>query len=51
MEGLFKQLATSLNIQAMGSYNPQYCNCEAKSFYDAIHPKPECIKEKVILCE
>ena len=51
MEGLFKRLATSLNIQTKGSYNPEYCNCGAKSFYDAIHPKAECIKEKVILCE
>jgi hypothetical protein len=48
MELLFKRIAGFLNVNIIGSYNPRICKCSEDNFYDAIHPKNECIQDKVI---
>jgi hypothetical protein len=37
------ELASKLNIQVLGSYNPDEIGCNRHEFYDFMHPKPICI--------
>jgi len=37
------EIAKKLNVQVLGSYNPGKVGCVSDQFYDAMHPKDECL--------
>ena len=39
------EIAKSLKIQVIGSFNPKKINCSAEEFYDEIHPKDLCLSK------
>jgi peptidoglycan/LPS O-acetylase OafA/YrhL len=43
IENKFRVIATSLNIQILGSYDSKKCGCTKFDFYDGLHPKDNCI--------
>ena len=42
IEPIVHQIAKSVGVQVIGSYNPHNIGCKADEFWDAIHPKPKC---------
>ena len=39
------EIAKSLKIQVIGSFNPKKVNCTAEEFYDEMHPKDLCLSK------
>ena len=48
LENKIKDLADSLGITVLGSYNPRSVNCEKNEFFDGLHPKESCVS-KILL--
>jgi len=44
-EDMFNKLAKDLDINLIGSYNPNLVDCGAEEFYDSIHPKHSCMSK------
>ena len=44
VEATFRQIANDLDVQIVGSYNPEVVGCEAADFYDGMHPTASCME-------
>jgi peptidoglycan/LPS O-acetylase OafA/YrhL len=42
------EMASLLNIQILGSYDPRKCGCNTIDFYDGMHPKEACINSIIL---
>ena len=40
-------LGKSLNVQVIGSYNPNIIGCTKEEFFDLIHPKDVCLSDSL----
>jgi hypothetical protein len=39
------QIAKTLNVQVIGSFNPNHVGCTKEEFFDSAHPKDECVSK------
>ena len=39
------EIAKSLEIQVIGSFNPNHVGCTKEEFFDSVHPKDECVSK------
>ena len=42
-EPIVRTVASTLKLRVIGSYDPKICGCLPGEFYDAMHPKAECL--------
>ncbi len=43
VENKVREIAKSLNVEVLGSYNPDKIGCASDEFFDAMHPKDNCL--------
>ena len=39
------QIAKTLDVQVIGSFNPNHVGCTKEEFFDSVHPKDECVSK------
>lgn len=44
-ENIIKIIAKDMNIDLIGSFNPQKINCSEKEFHDLLHPSKSCLSK------
>lgn len=44
-EAKFNDISKKLNIQIVGSYDPEKAGCERNEFFDGMHPRASCVEK------